>query len=90
MTNEKKVQIIIETREPRREEESVIRDAEKVRAGEEAEAAERAEALADGVDLPLSPDDVPGASAGDGSESEGPIDFDDDDDDPDDHGRGLV
>lgn len=57
MTTEKTC-ITVESHEPRREEESITRDAEKVRAGEEAEAAERADDLADGVDLPLSPDDI--------------------------------
>jgi|GEM_PF-6697600 len=80
----------IETEETRREEESVIIDAEKVRAGEEAEAAERAAEVADGVDLPLAPEDGPEASAEGDSDSQGPIDFDDDEDQPDDHGRGLV
>lgn len=83
MTTEK-TGITVENREPRREEETIIRDAEKVRAGEEAEAAARADELADGVDLPLAPDDVSE------SDAEGPMDFDDAEDDPDDHGRGLV
>lgn len=85
MTTEK-TGIIVENPESRREEETIIRDAEQVRAGEEAEAAARAADLADGVDLPISPDDVPESEA----ETEGPMDFDDAEDDPDDHGRGLV
>lgn len=88
--NNEQIKIIIETEEAKREEESIIRDAEKVRAGEEAEAAERAAELADGVALPLAPEDGPKAAADDDSASARPVDFDDDEDEPDDHGRGLV
>lgn len=83
MTNDKTC-ITVKAREPRRDEESIILDAEKVRAGEEAEAAARAAEVADGVDLPLSPDDVTE------SEAEGPINFDEAEDDLEDHGRSLV
>lgn len=78
-----------DTPDPKREEEAVVRDAEVTKAGEMAEAEERAQAVADGVDLPISPDDVESEDSGRDLRAR-EMDFDDPDEDEEDHGRGLV
>ena len=89
MTEKETVVCLAETSDPKREEEAIVLDAEKARAGEVAEAEERAGEVADGVVLPVSPEDV---EEDDPSEGRGnrEMDFDDPADDEEDHGRGLV
>ena len=79
---------VVEVHDPKREEEDIIRDAEKVQAGEKAESGQRADELADGVDFAISPEDVE-IDADNDAENQKAMDFDDPQDDED-HGRGLV
>ena len=65
-------------------------DLEKVESGDAADALERAEDVADGVDLPVAPEDVEDTTNDEELRGGRPIDFDDPDDDAEDHGRGLV
>ena len=65
-------------------------DLERVESGEAAEVQERAEEVADGVVLPIAPEDVDENADDDPVRSNRPIDFDDRDGDEEDHGRGLV
>ena len=87
MTEKETVVCLTDSSDPKREEEAIVLDAEKARAGEMAEAEERAEEVADGVVLPVSPEDVEDDDQGRGNRE---MDFDDPADDEEDHGRGLV
>ena len=72
-----------------REEKIIIRDAEKVRSGEEAEAEERARDLEDGVDFAVAPEDVETEESAGNPDSTAEVDFEDQET-TEDHGRGLV
>ena len=73
-----------------REEEEIIRDAEKVRFGEEAEIADRARDIADGVDFAVAPEDLEAGLPGESPEGTTEVDFEDRETKNEDHGRALV
>jgi len=68
----------------------IIRDAEKVRSGEEAEAEIRSRDIEDGVDLAVAPGDVETGLHDEKPESAAEIDFEDRESENEDHGRALV
>ena len=72
-----------------REEKIIIRDAEKVRSGEEAEADIRARDIEDGVDFAVAPEDVESGSSEADPDNTAEVDFEDQET-LEDHGRALV